>query len=83
MTHPRTGNPNSAVDGLLGNTKALGMLADFRDDLMHGGAFLGDEVAAFVDNAREIEAWSNQLRVACEAYVVKFFATPRAGPAHG
>lgn len=71
---------NTVVDDFLANAEIVQMVTDFRDDLMHGGAFLGDEIARFFNHSREIETWSNQLRVACAEHVVRFFATPRTGP---
>ena len=71
---------NTVVDELLANEEIVEMVTDFRDDLMHGGAFLGDEIARFFGHSREIETWSNQLRQSCGQHVVKFFATPRTGP---
>jgi hypothetical protein len=68
---------NDEVKALLGDSKMVDMLTDFRDDLMHGGPLLGEEVSVFFDHLTDADAWALKLRQACEQYVVSHFATPR------
>jgi len=69
---------NAQVKELLNDTKMVGMLTDFRDDLVHGGPLLGEDVSIFFDHITEVNPWALKLRQACEAQVVTFFASPRA-----
>jgi hypothetical protein len=62
----------------LGDARMVEMLADFRNDLMHGGPLLGEEVGLFFDHMTEVHSWALKLRQACEREVVIFFATPRS-----
>lgn len=65
------------VKSVLANDEMVAMLTDFRDDLMHGGPLLGEEVSTFFDHLNDADRWALQLRQACERHVVSYFATPR------
>jgi hypothetical protein len=76
-TWQRGGLDNLEVNAVLSEPKMVDMLTDFRDDLMHGGPLLSEEVTVFFDNLESVDGWANRLRQTIDQYVVNYFAKPR------